>query len=65
MPTTLPAQKKLMLAIDHGWHPPASSGIHVPVSVAHDFVQADKRVGRIGSGKTRPRPRDDGDHEYR
>lgn len=55
MPTTSPAQKRLMLAIDHGWVPPKSSGIHVPQKVAHDFVQADKKVGRIGTGKMKPK----------
>ena len=40
-----------MLAVAHGWKPPASSGIKVPVSVAKDFVAADQKIGRIGGGK--------------
>jgi hypothetical protein len=51
VPSVSPAQKKLMLAVAHGWHPPAESGIHVPMKVAKEYVQADKRIGRIGSGK--------------
>jgi hypothetical protein len=31
-----------MSAISHGWHPPASSGIHVPLKVAQEFHAADK-----------------------
>lgn len=42
MPSVSPAQAHLMSAIAHGWEPPASSGIHVPVSVAKEFHEADK-----------------------
>jgi hypothetical protein len=31
-----------MAAIAHGWVPPASSGIHIPVSVAKEFNAADE-----------------------
>jgi hypothetical protein len=31
-----------MAAVAHGWKPPASSGIHIPVKVAKEFNQADK-----------------------
>ncbi len=30
-----------MAAIAHGWKPPASSGINIPVRVAKDFNSAD------------------------
>ena len=33
MPWT-PAQNHLFRAIEHGWHPPADSGIHIPVATA-------------------------------
>jgi hypothetical protein len=33
-----------MAAIAHGWVPPASSGIHIPVSVAKEFNAADEAV---------------------
>lgn len=45
MPSRSPAQARLMAAIAHGWRPPVSSGIHVPVSVAQDFNQADASTG--------------------
>ncbi len=41
MPSVSPAQARLMAAIAHGWHPPASSGIHIPVKVAKEFNAAD------------------------
>jgi hypothetical protein len=31
-----------MAAIAHGWRPPAASGIHIPVSVAKEFNDADR-----------------------
>jgi hypothetical protein len=31
-----------MAAVAHGWKPPSSSGIHIPVRVAKEFNQADK-----------------------
>lgn len=31
-----------MAAVAHGWKPPASSGIHVPMRVAQEFNAADK-----------------------
>jgi hypothetical protein len=30
-----------MAAVAHGWKPPKSSGIHVPVKVAKEFNAAD------------------------
>ena len=41
MPSKSPAQARLMAAVAHGWQPPASSGIKVPVSVAKEFNKAD------------------------
>ena len=43
MPSKSPAQRRTMAAIAHGWKPPASSGIDIPVSVAKEFNNADKR----------------------
>jgi hypothetical protein len=31
-----------MAAIAHGWKPPASSGIRIPVKVAKEFNKADE-----------------------
>ena len=45
MPSKSPAQARLMAAVAHGWHPPASSGINVPMKVAKEFNQADKGTG--------------------
>jgi len=42
MPSVSPAQKRTMAAVAHGWHPPASSGINIPVKVAKEFAAADK-----------------------
>jgi hypothetical protein len=41
VPSTSPAQARLMAAVAHGWTPPPSSGIHVPKKVAKEFNQAD------------------------
>ena len=43
MPSKSPAQARTMAAIAHGWKPPASSGIDIPVKVAKEFNQADKQ----------------------
>jgi hypothetical protein len=44
MPSTSPAQAKLMSAIAHGWHAPMK---HAPsLAVAQEFHEADKRVGK-------------------
>ena len=43
MPSVSKKQAHLMAAVAHGWHPPKSSGIDVPVKVAREFNQADKR----------------------
>jgi hypothetical protein len=47
MPSTSPAQKRTMAAIAHGWKPPASSGIHIPVKVAKEFNAADKAKATV------------------
>ena len=39
MPSTSPAQARLMAAVAHGWHKPGGGG--PPVSVAKEFNQAD------------------------
>lgn len=45
MPSRSKAQKKTMDAIAHGWRPPKGSSVaKIPVSVAKDFVAADKRT---------------------
>ena len=41
MPSVSKKQAHLMAAIAHGWKPPRSSGIHVPVKVAKEFNAAD------------------------
>ena len=46
MPSVTAKQAHLMSAIAHGWKPPASSGIHIPLSVAQEFHAADKARGR-------------------
>lgn len=43
MPSKSPAQARTMAAIAHGWKPPKSSGIDIPVSVAKEFNEADKK----------------------
>jgi hypothetical protein len=35
-----------MAAIAHGWKPPASSGIDIPVKVAKEFNKADQAKGK-------------------
>ena len=41
MPSKSPAQARLMAAVAHGWKPPKSSGISVPVKVAKEYNKAD------------------------
>jgi len=43
MPSKSPAQARLMAAVAHGWKPPKSSGIKVPVKVAKEFNAADAK----------------------
>ena len=43
MPSRSVKQAGLMRAVAHGWVPPVSSGIKVPVRVAREFVKADER----------------------
>lgn len=47
MPTVSSKQKRLMLAVDHGWKMPGGGG--PSPGVAHDFVEADKKAGRVKS----------------
>lgn len=49
MPSTSPAQARTMAAVAHGWQPPASSGIKIPVSVAKEFNAADKQKHMISA----------------
>ena len=44
MPDTSKAQRKLMLAVDHGWKKPGGGGPNP--KVAADFVAADKAKGK-------------------
>lgn len=41
MPSKSKKQARLMAAVAHGWKPPKSSGIKVPVKVAKEFNKAD------------------------
>ncbi len=43
MPSSSPKQARLMRVVAHGWKPPVSSGIEVPVSVAKEFEVADAK----------------------
>jgi hypothetical protein len=43
MPSTTKKQAHYMSALDHGWNPP---GKHPSKAVAHEFHEADKRVGK-------------------
>lgn len=47
MPSKTQAQHRLMQAVAHGFKPTQFKG--PPVSVAHDFVEADKKAGRVKS----------------
>jgi hypothetical protein len=49
VPSSSPKQAKLMRAVAHGWKPPKSSGIKVPVSVAKEFVSEDQRKARVAA----------------
>ena len=47
MPSSSPAQKRTMAALAHGWHPPAGSKVaKIPLSVALEFHQADRRKAK-------------------
>lgn len=41
-----------MAAVAHGWRPPASSGIDIPVKVAKEFNKADKGTQLLKSAMT-------------
>jgi hypothetical protein len=43
MPSKSPKQARTMAAIAHGWKPPKTSGINIPVSVAKDYNEADQK----------------------
>lgn len=45
MPSTSPAQAKLMSAIAHGWQPAGSNRLP-PLAVAKEFHEADKKAGK-------------------
>ena len=51
MPSTSPKQKRLMLAVAHGWKKPGGGG--PSVKVAKDFVKADQKVSRVKKAKRR------------
>lgn len=53
MPSSSPAQAKLMRAVAHGWHKPGGGG--PPVSVAKEFVEADRRKA-LAKGLKKPKP---------
>lgn len=47
MPSVSEKQARLMAAVAHGWKP---DRVHVPLSVAQDFVAADRRKsGKLAS----------------
>jgi len=48
MSSKTPAQKKAMAAIAHGWKPPKSSGISIPVKAAREFNKADQKKANMG-----------------
>ena len=50
MPSTSPAQARLMAAVAHGWHKPGGGG--PPVSVAKEFNKADKGKSFFQGGST-------------
>lgn len=54
MPSTSPAQAKLMRAIAHGWRKPGGGG--PTPEVAREFVQADKqkKLAKAIYGRTNP-----------
>src|ERR1700676_3302837 len=56
MPSTSPAQSRLMAAVAHGWHKPGGGG--PPVSVAKEFNQADKGGRTLSAASKGSGPRD-------
>jgi hypothetical protein len=42
MPSKSKKQARLMAAVAHGWKPPKSSGISIPLTVAKEFNSADQ-----------------------
>lgn len=46
MPSTSEKQRRTMAAVAHGWKPPKSSGIAIPVKVAKEFNKADAAKSR-------------------
>ncbi len=50
MPSTSPAQKRLMAAVAHGWHKPGGGG--PSVAVAKEFNRADAAMNKNYAGKT-------------
>lgn len=49
MPSTSPAQKRLMAAVAHGWHKPGGGG--PSVAVAKDFNKADTAMNKGYQGR--------------
>lgn len=50
MPSRSAAQKRLMAAVAHGWEPDRIEG--PSKQVAQEFHAADRKLGRIGRGKS-------------
>ena len=57
MPSTSPAQARTLAAIAHGWKPPASSGIHIPMNVAQEYNRADMAKQHAQANALRGRPK--------
>lgn len=56
MPSTSKKQAHLMSAIAHGWKPPVKSGIRIPLAVAQEFHNSDKRMpGKLEAMQKRGR----------
>lgn len=53
MPSSSPAQARLMAAVAHGWHPTRMKG--PPVSVAREFNAADKGGSTLRASALRRR----------
>lgn len=50
MPSHSAKQARTMAAIAHGWKPPESSGIKIPVKVAKEFNKADTGSRKLATG---------------
>jgi len=56
MPSKSPKQARTMAAIAHGWKPPASSGIDIPLGVAQEFNDADRAKRMASIMRTHAKP---------